>query len=116
METANKLRYIVGERIKNIRKEKGWTQEQLAEKAGMHPTYIGKLERGEKSLTLDSLENVVNALDMTYEELFKYIKPSTESAENPVLWQIVNTLSGKSIDDQKKAKHLLEFMFEWKEK
>lgn len=116
MESANKLRYIVGERIKNRRKEKGWTQEQLAEKAGMHPTYIGKLERGEKSLTLDSLENVVIALDTTYEELFRYIKPSTVSTENPVLWQIIDILSSKSIDDQKKALNLLEFMFQWREK
>lgn len=112
METGNSLRYIIGERIKNIRKEKGWTQEQLAEKAGMHPTYIGKAERGEKSLTLDSLENVVNALDITYEELFKYIKPSTDT-ENPVLWEIVNTLCGKSLDDQKKVLSLLKFLVEW---
>lgn len=112
----NSLRYIIGKRIRDKRKEKGWTQEELAEKAAMHPTYIGKVERSEKSLTLDSLENIVNALDITYEELFKYIKPSADSTENPVLWQIVKALSVKSIDDQKKILVLLEFMFKWMEK
>lgn len=116
MEAKNSLRYIIGKRIRDNRKRKGWTQEQLAEKASMHPTYVGKAERGEKSLTLDSLENIVNALEITYEELFKYIKPSAASTENPVLWQIVNTLSTKSADDQSKALSLLEFIFEWKEK
>lgn len=111
------LRYIIGERIKSKRKEKGLTQEQLAEKANMHPTYIGKMERGDKSATLDSLEKVIAALDMSYEELFKYIQPSSlENEENSVLWQIINILNAKSIDDQRKALSLLEFMFEWKEK
>jgi len=112
-----KLRHIIGERIKNKRKEKGWTQEQLAEKAGMHPTYVGKMERGDKSATLDSLEKVVNALDLSYVELFKDIQPSSdESSKNHVLHQIINRLNMKSLDDQKAALRLIDFMFEWKEK
>ena len=112
-----KLRHIIGERIKNKRKEKGWTQEQLAEKTGMHPTYVGKMERGDKSATLDSLEKVVNALDLSYVELFKDIQPSSdEFSKNHVLHQIINRLNMKSLDDQKAALSLIDFMFQWKEK
>ena len=112
-----KLRHIIGERIKNKRKEKDWTQEQLAELANMHPTYVGKMERGDKSATLDSLEKVVNALGISYVELFKDIQPSTdEYNENQVLNQIINRLNMKSFDDQKAALNLLDFMFQWKEK
>ena len=111
-----KLRHIIGERIRYKRKEKGLTQEQLAEKADMHSTYIGKLERGDKAATIDSLEKVVTALNVPYEELFRLIQPTAQSAENAVLWQIVNILNTKSIDDQKKALSLLEFIFDWKEK
>lgn len=111
------LRNIIGQRIRDKRKEKGWTQEELAEKTGMHPTYVGKLERGEKGATIDSLEKIVNALDVTFEELFKYIQPSTtESDENPILWQIVDVLNSKNINDQKAVLKFIDFMFEWKEK
>lgn len=112
-----KLRHIIGERIKNTRKQNGLTQEQLAEKASMHPTYIGKLERGDKSATLDSLEKVVNALGLTYVELFKDIQPSSdEENKNHILYEIINRLNMKSIDDQKAALELFDFMFQWKEK
>lgn len=117
MQNDIKLRHIIGERIKNKRKEKGWTQEKLAEKSGMHPTYVGKIERRDKSATLDSLEKVVNALDLSYVELFKDIQPSSnEYDKNHVLHQIINKLNMKSPDDQKAALRLIDFMFEWKEK
>ena len=40
---------IIGQRIRNYRTQKGLSQEKLAELAGCHPTYIGQLERGEKT-------------------------------------------------------------------
>lgn len=39
---------IIGDRIRAYRNQKGWSQEYLAEKAEVHHTYIGQLERGEK--------------------------------------------------------------------
>ena len=39
---------VLGERLRSYRNQKGWSQEKLAERAGLHPTYIGQLERGEK--------------------------------------------------------------------
>ena len=39
---------IIGERLRAYRIQKGWSQEILAEKAELHHTYIGQLERGEK--------------------------------------------------------------------
>lgn len=40
---------LVGTRIRGFRKEKRLSQEELAEKCSLHPTYIGQLERGEKN-------------------------------------------------------------------
>ena len=42
----------IGQRIRNYRTQLGWSQEKLAELSGCHPTYIGQLERGEKTLPL----------------------------------------------------------------
>jgi len=57
-----KLNGIVAENIKRYRKLSGLSQEELGEKAGLHRTYIGSVERGERNITLDSLEEIANAL------------------------------------------------------
>ena len=43
------ISYIIGERLRSYRRQKGWSQELLAEHADLHATYIGQLERGEKT-------------------------------------------------------------------
>ncbi|MDR2500808.1 MAG: helix-turn-helix transcriptional regulator [Treponema sp.] len=48
-----KLSVIVGNNIKKYRKILNISQEELAEKAGLHRTYIGGIERGERNITLD---------------------------------------------------------------
>ena len=50
------------------------SQEELAEKCGLHPTYIGQLERGEKNATLESIEKVANGLSISLSRLFENIE------------------------------------------
>ena len=64
---------IIGQRIRQRRLELGYSQELTSEKAGLHPTYIGQLERGEKNATLESIEKVCIALELPMEELFYQI-------------------------------------------
>lgn len=52
-----------GDKLKQLRKVKGLSQEQLAEKANLHRTYIGMIERAEKNITLLNIEKIANALD-----------------------------------------------------
>lgn len=49
---ATKVLVRFGERIRELRKQKGMTQEQLADKAKLHNTYIGTVERGEKNMSI----------------------------------------------------------------
>lgn len=51
-----------GKRVRELRLAKGWTQEELAERTGLHPTYIGGVERGERNLGLDNLLKIARAL------------------------------------------------------
>ena len=62
---------IVGQRIRNYRMSKRWSQEKLAELSGHHPTYIGQIERGEKNATLESIEKIALALDISLSQLFE---------------------------------------------
>lgn len=70
----NTITAIVGQRIRSCRQKNGLTQEELAEKAELHPTYIGQAERGEKNLTIISLERILSALDLTFSEFFEHME------------------------------------------
>ena len=64
-----KLRNIVANNIRKYRKKMNISQEELAERAGLHRTYIGGVERGERNITLDSLQTIANALSIAPVEL-----------------------------------------------
>jgi transcriptional regulator with XRE-family HTH domain len=68
MDKSNILEKF-GEKIKEYRKLKGLSQEQLAEKANLHRTYIGMIERAEKNITLLNIEKIANALDVKITDL-----------------------------------------------
>ena len=58
-----------GKKVQSIRKEKGMSQENLGEKAGLHRTYIGMIERAEKNITLLNVEKIAQALDVRIQDL-----------------------------------------------
>lgn len=60
-----------GSNVKKQRKTKGWSQEQLAAKAGLHRTYIGSIERSERNVSLINIERIAKALDIKVEALIK---------------------------------------------
>jgi transcriptional regulator with XRE-family HTH domain len=65
---------LVGNRIREIRKQKGLTQEQLAEKTGLQNSYVGGIERGERNISLLTLEKLLIGLEITAFELFKIME------------------------------------------
>jgi len=60
-----------GKNLKKIRLNKKLSQEELAEKAGLHRTYIGMVERGEKNITLSSMEKITRSLNISLSQLLK---------------------------------------------
>ena len=60
-----------GERMRELRSKKGWSQEAFADKCGLDRTYIGGIERGERNLALRNIERVAKALGITISELMK---------------------------------------------
>ena len=71
MKNKEQILIKFGEKVREERKKKGFSQEQLAEKASVHRTYIGMIERGEKNITLLNIEKIANALDLEFVDLFK---------------------------------------------
>ncbi|MEH7436740.1 helix-turn-helix transcriptional regulator [Neobacillus drentensis] len=89
----------IGERIREIRIKKGFTQEELAHQAFLHDRYIGKIERGEKNLSLESLLKITKVLDVTLGEFFNMVDPKIEISNN-VLFELIDLLKDRSLEEQ----------------
>lgn len=61
-----------GERVRELRKSKGLSQEELSFKADLHRTYIGMIERGEKNITLVNIEKIANSLEVSINNLINF--------------------------------------------
>jgi len=67
----NDILVTFGERVRAERIRQGYSQEELAELADVHRTYIGMIERAEKNITLKNIEKIANALKIKPEELLR---------------------------------------------
>lgn len=64
-------RVSFGLRVRSIREGKGLSQEQLAELAGLHRTYVSSLERGQRNVGVDNILALASALGVPPAELFR---------------------------------------------
>lgn len=69
MGTASRVLINFGKRVRQERTFKGFSQEELAERAGLHRTYIGMIERAEKNITLMNIEKIARALGVPLKSL-----------------------------------------------
>jgi len=60
-----------GQRLRELRKKAGFSQEQFAQQCELDRTYVGGIERGERNLSLRNIEVLARALDVTISELMK---------------------------------------------
>ena len=61
----------MGKRLRDLRESRGWSQEQLAEKSDLDPTYIGGIERGRRNPSLVSLAKLAQALKISLPNLLQ---------------------------------------------
>ena len=66
----NELQAAFGRRIRELRQRRGLSQEQLAEACGLHSTYVGGIERGERNPSLINIGRIAKALTVTLYDLF----------------------------------------------
>lgn len=99
------IKNIIGQRIRNNRIHKGYSQEQLAELANCHPTYIGQLERGEKNATLESIQRIASALKIPLSQLFEKIEDIPEDDNIPL--KCYELLASKDKNDQQNIYQIL---------
>lgn len=108
---VQKIKIAVGQRLQGFRNHQGRTQEDVAHEADVHPSYITKLETGSANWTIESLDNILQALQVSYSDLFQDIDESKSRVDNSVLVQIVKLLEGRSVEEQRKALQLLKTLY-----
>ena len=103
----SELAKILGQRIRSYRTEKKLSQEKLAELAGCHCTYIGQIERGEKNATIESIEKIASALNVSLSKLFENLGGQDSTRSIPL--ECYEFLSAKTKEEQE---HLYRVLLE----
>lgn len=98
----------LGERIREERRRLHLTQAQLAEEIDISDTYMGAIERGERSLTLDTLVRLVNRLGVTVDYLLTDSVPDTDAN---VLDQFKQIIDGQPMERKQLAIQVLRTIF-----
>lgn len=98
----------LGQRIKEERLKLNLTQEQLAESIDISNSYMGQIERGERSLTLDTLVRLANRLGVTIDYLLQeYVSLDNDNFIN----QIKQIVQGRNSKQKQMALDVLKVMF-----
>ena len=96
----------INERIRILREEHLFSQEQMAEKMHLSPNSYGKLERGETKLTLDKLEQIANIFDMDIVELIN-------NGDRNISYQVNHYVSGvNAVNIGSELKEFKDFILE----
>jgi transcriptional regulator with XRE-family HTH domain len=73
------LQVVLGNRIRELRRKKGFSQESFADHCGLHRTYMGGIERGEHNLTIQTALTIARGLGITVSKLLSGIDKHVEA-------------------------------------
>lgn len=68
---GQRLTLLVAQQVKALRRDRGWSLEVLADRAGLHRTSVGLIERGERGLTIASAASLARALGRSLSDLVR---------------------------------------------
>ena len=73
---STRIRQLLAQKMRFLRFTRGWSQELLAERAGLHRTHISQIERGQVNISIDNLEKLANAFGLPVPELLTPPSPA----------------------------------------
>ncbi len=103
----------LGKRIREERQRLGLTQAELAEDINISDTYMGAIERGERSLTLDTLVRLVNRLGVTVDYM---LADSVMDNDSNILEQFKQIIDCQPLERKQMAINVLRTIFSYFEK
>ncbi|MEI2358831.1 helix-turn-helix domain-containing protein [Mesobacillus zeae] len=105
---------MVGLNIREIRKLKNLTQEQLAEKSGLQTSFLAGVERGVRNITLDTLDKILNGLEVDAKTVinFNNLVPDEDFSKNEIIDLIVNLLEERNLRDTRLIYKIIKEIFD----
>jgi transcriptional regulator with XRE-family HTH domain len=82
--SSDRLLQALGQRIRELRTEQGYSQEGFADKCGVHRTFMGTLERGESNLSFSNIAKVATTLGVSLSVLFRDLEKHAQMTEPSV--------------------------------
>lgn len=103
--------FDIGKKVRLERLRHGWTQEELAEKTDMSPSFIGQIERGVKVVSIDTLERLSRVFGLKSAEFLREKGASEPHHGTPSLeHKVAGLLKGYSLREQRVVYQTLKFM------
>ena len=106
-ENRKTISHLVGERIRKFRTEQKLSQEELAFIAELHPAYIGKVERGDKCPTVETLYKIAYGLKIPLHKLLD-IDSGTEAQNTDAYHRIREAMDGCTAEEMLKIAQIVE--------
>ena len=103
------LKERVGRRIREYRNAKGYSIEDLAHRAELNAVHLASLERGEKNITISTLEKIVNTLEISFADVFDFTSP-IEHPSSPIADKSHALMRGMSAEEQEFIYQTIKFI------
>ena len=103
-------RSTIGKKVHQERLKRGWTQEELAEKIDMNPSFVGQIERGLKAASFDTLERLSQIFGMEVVDFLKKGDNKTCSEPQAMERKVVSLLKGYTINEQQAVYQTMKYM------
>ncbi|MCL1823010.1 MAG: helix-turn-helix domain-containing protein [Oscillospiraceae bacterium] len=103
--------YSLGNKLRELRRSAELSQEQLALEAGITPHYFGQVERGEKNITVHTLEKICRVLNISLSDFFSGFDAKNPAVPDEVSNQILYQLNGKSPEEKQAILRMIKLIF-----
>lgn len=110
---------LVGSNIKEMRKLKKLTQEELAEKCGLQTSYLAGVERGDRNITIQTLEKIIEGLEEAPSNIFKFDKLNFNNKyfeKKDLITILLNLIEDRSEDEVRLILNIANQIFDTYEK
>lgn len=105
---------LVGMNIREIRKSQKMTQEELSEKSGLQTSYLAGVERGERNITLETLDKILDGLKVDPKTIFNFKDLVFDDyfSKKEIIDLLNNLLSDRKIEESKLILNITKEIFE----
>ena len=110
----NSITKTFGFRLKHLRKKAGLSQEQLALTAELAPSFVGEVERNLKRPSLETIEKLENALEISVPELLSYDPETYETSTAYIQKEIMVQLESCTPDEAAQLSRILKYIIEFR--